>query len=194
VIRGDGYYEVAGGDRTFSRIHLWWCLSSGARGFIYGNENVWPWPVTALASLTTYPFSNADFNSICNAFTGLNNWHKLVPDTASAMVTAGRGTHAAEFVSGGSGGQYTTGNVYVTGSVTADKTLAVIYIPSNVTITVNGGALLAGYAAKWMDPATGATSMATIASTYNNASANSLGGADWVLVLATPPYATWTIP
>ena len=194
VVRGDGYYEVAGGDRTFSRIHLWWCLSSGARGFIYGNENVWPWPTTALGSLAAYPFSNTDFNNICDAFTGLNNWHQLVPDTASAMLTAGRGTRAAELVSGGSGGQYTSGNTYVTGSVTADKTLAVIYIPSNATVTVNGAALNAGYGAKWMDPVTGATSAATIASTYNHPGANSAGGADWVLTLATPPYATWTVP
>ena len=194
VIRGDGYYEVAGGDRTFSRIHLWWCLSSGARGFIYGNENIWPWPVTALGLLASYPFSNTDFGNICNAFSGLQNWHKLVPDTSSLLVTAGRGTHAAEFVSGGSGGQYASGNVYVSASRTADKTLAVIYIPSNVTITVDAAQLATGYGAKWMDPLTGATSAATIASTYNNAAANSAGDHDWVLTLAVPPYATWAVP
>ena len=192
MIHGDGIYDTDGpGPAPQPDLVV---SVAGARGFIYGNENIWPWPTTALASMTSFPFSNTDFGTICNAFTGLVNWHKLVPDTPSAMVTAGRGTHAAEFVSGGSGGQYTSGNTYVSASVTADKTLAVIYIPSNVTITVNGGAILAGYGAKWMDPVTGATTTATIASTYNHPGTNSQGGADWVLILAVPPYATWTVP
>lgn len=195
VIRGDGYYEVAGGNQAFMRQNLWWCLSSGARGYIYANENTWPWPTTALASMQTYPFSNTDFKAACDAFTGMHGWNQLIPDTGSAMVTAGRGTRIAEITpSGGSGTPYTSGNVYVTASVTADKTLAVIYIPSNVTITVNAAAVNAGYGAKWIDPVTGAATTATPASTYSHAGTNSAGGADWVLTLATPPYATWTVP
>ena len=193
VIHGDGIYDTDAAPDLHRNL-LWWYLSSGARGVIYGREAIWSWAPTALAKLTTNPVDNTLFGAVMNAFSGLNNWHKLVPDTTSSLVTAGRGTHAAEFTSGGGGGQYSSGNVYVSASVTADKTLAVIYIPSSVTITVNGGAMLAGFGAKWMDPFTGATSVATIASTFSNAAANSGGTHDWVLVLATPPYATWAVP
>jgi len=56
--------------------------------------------------------------------------------------------------------------------------------------------MAAGYGAKWMDPVTGATTTATVASTYNSTAQgnNSAGDPDWVLILASPPYATWTVP
>jgi len=194
-IRGDGFYDNDSVGQAFNRGLLWWALSSGARGFIYGREAIWSWPPTALAALTTNPVDNTDFNNICNAFATLMDWNKLVPDTASALVTAGRGTHAAEFVSGGSGGSYSSGNTYVTASKTPSGSLAVIYIPNAAAaITVNGALMAAGYGAKWMDPVTGATTSATIGATYTHAGANSAGGADWVLILASPPYATWTAP
>jgi hypothetical protein len=196
VMWGDGHYDQGTANRSFMRNMLWWALSSGARGFCYGSEAIYPWTASpsSLALLTTNtPFDNSDWNSIWSAFTGLTGWNKLVPDTSSALVTAGRGTHAAMLTSGG-GPEYTGGNTYVTASKVADGSLAVIYLPSNSTITVNNALMATGFGAKWMDPVTGATSTATIASTYSNASANSVGEADWVLVLASPPYATWTVP
>jgi hypothetical protein len=183
---GDGYYEAAGGARDYMRGLVWWCLSSGSRGFSYANENIWPWAPTSLGVMSSYPFMATDIGNIWAAFGSLKDWNKLVPDTSSALVTAGRGTHSSEFVSGGSGGLYTSGNTYVTASITPGGTLAVIYIPSNVTITVNGSLMQAGYTANWMDPATGTKTAATIASTYNHPGTNSLGGADWVLVLQAP--------
>jgi hypothetical protein len=47
-----------------------------------------------------------------------------------------------------------------------------------------------------MDPVTGATTTATVGSSYNSTAqgANSQGDPDWVLILASPPYATWTVP
>lgn len=193
VIHGDGIYDT---DATpdLHRNLIWWYLSSGARGVIYGREAIWPWPTTALAALTTSAIDSTIFGHACQALAGLTNWHLLVPDTSSALVTAGRGTRATELVSGGGATSYSSGNSYVSASKTPAGDLAVIYIPSNATITVNGSLMNSGYGAKWMDPFTGATSTATIASTYNNAAANSGGAHDWVLVLAVPPYATWTAP
>jgi Protein of unknown function (DUF4038)/Putative collagen-binding domain of a collagenase len=193
IIHGDGIYDTDAAPDLHRNL-LWWYVSSGARGVIYGREAIFPWGTTSLNALTTNFIDNTLFKAVMNAFTSLEGWHLLVPDTSSALVTAGRGTHAAEFVSGGGGGQYSSGNTYVSASRTPDGSLAIIYIPSNVTITVNGGLMNAGYAAKWMDPFTGDTSTATIASTYNNPATNSGGAHDWVLVLAVPPYATWSAP
>jgi hypothetical protein len=198
VLKMDGYYDGQGAitesDELFMRKWAWWSLSSGARGTLYGDNVLHKWPTNALSLLTSNPFSATSLPAIWNAFSGLQGWNRLVPDTSSALVTAGRGTRDTPTAPSSSPSVYLGGNTYVTASKTADNTLAVIYIPSNVTVTVNGGLLNPGYGAKWIDPASGAQTTATIASTYNNASANSAGDNDWVLVLASPPYATWTVP
>jgi len=190
VLHSDGYYDQGnGGDNTyrdFNRILQWWSLSSGSRGFLYGRESIYGWDTSALANLTNNEFDNSDLNIIWNTFGALPGWHLLVPDTGSTLVTAGRGTHAPQIQSGGAGTQYTGGNTYVTASITPGGTLAVIYIPSNATITVNGALMVSGYTAHWIDPVSGATTAATIAPTYNHPGTNSLGEADWLLVLRGP--------
>jgi len=187
VLHSDGYYDQGNaGDntyRSFCRNLLWWSLSSGSRGFLYGREAIYGWDTSALTNLTNNTFDNSDLNTIWNTFASLPGWHLLVPDTGSTLVTAGRGTHKAMIASGGAGTQYTGGNTYVTAGITADGTLAVIYIPSNATITVSDTQMAKPYVAKWIDPVNGAVTTATKASTYNHSGTNSAGAADWLLVL-----------
>jgi hypothetical protein len=100
-------------------------------------------------------------------------------------------------VSGGSGTAYTgTSDAYVTASRTPTGSLAVIYMSHASSITVDQTRMAAGYGAKWYDPASGAVQSATPGTTYNSAPLgnNSAGDPDWVLVLASPPYATWATP
>lgn len=206
VCRMDGWYDNEGSATTeavglFGRKSLWWSLSSGSRGYMYGNNDVFQWPANVIANGTVSSTPGSQYmqplaiKAILDAFGSFNGWHLLIPDTASALVTAGRGTRSTEFAAAtDSTHQYTGGNTYVTASKTADGALAVIYIPSNVTITVNNALMTSGFGAKWVDPASGATSAATIASTYNNPAVNSAGDHDWVLLLAVPPYATWAVP
>ena len=88
------------------------------------------------------------------------------------------------------GNTYQGGNNYVSASKTADGTLAVIYIPTNATITVNGALMASGYSATWVDPASGARTAATIASTYSHAGANS-ASPDWVLACTSREVTPW---
>jgi len=206
VCRMDGWYDAEGTALTeatalFGRKNIWWSLSSGSRGYMYGNNDIYTWPANIIANGTTSNTPGAQYvqplamKAMFDTFAGFRSWHQLIPDTASALVTAGRGTKATDTVNSlNAFQQYTGGNTYVTASKTADSTMAVIYIPSNVTITVNGGLMAPGYSAKWVDPANGAITTATIASTYNNPAANSAGDHDWVLTLSVPPYATWAVP
>ena len=193
VVHGDGFYDT-GAIQPFMRNLVWWALSSGSRGFSYGREAIWPWATTSLAALTTNNTDNTDLKIFWNTFASFTGWHLLAPDTGSVLVTAGRGTHSSELTSGGGGGQYAGGNTYVSAGKTADGKLAVIYIPSNVTVTVDGSQMAAGYTATWVDPASGAASPATIASTYSHAGTNSAGAADWLLVLQVPNVATTPPP
>lgn len=185
VIWGDGHFEQdSTPDRKVMRDLIWWAFTSGARGHIYGSEGTWAWGSGAAANLTdTVP--NTDLGNYWDTFTSFTNWHQLVPDTNSSFVTAGRGTHAAALASGGGGGEYNSSDPqdqYVTASITPDGTLAVVYFPVDQTITVDDTELGAGYTATWVDPTNGATSSATIASTYSPTGTNALGGADWLLV------------
>jgi hypothetical protein len=187
VMWGDGHFDQdTTADRKVMRDLTWWTFSSGGRGQIFGSEGTWAWLSGALANLTSETFPNTDMGGIWDLFTGFTNWHQLVPDTDSSFVTAGRGTKS-DYVtsSGGGGGEYNSSDTqatYVTAAITADGTLAVVYFPVDQTITVDDTELAAGYTATWVDPINGATSSATIASTYSPTGNNSLGGPDWLLV------------
>jgi hypothetical protein len=209
VALGDGYFYVntsnsydSTADRA-ARQELWWVFASGARFYNFGSEGIWQWDTNAAAQTTGEYLYTTQAGKIRAAIEGLTGWHKLIPDTSNLLVTAGRGTRATQFASGGAGGQYepSTANSYVAASRVADGTLALIYMPAHTTITIDQSKLTAGYGAKWLDPVSCVTTAATVGGTYNSATAgpggtgtNSAGDPDWVLVLATPPYATWAVP
>ena len=199
VIQGDGYFYQGNNayQSTFDRAirqDAWHAISSGARGIIHGSESIWQYQSTALAASSTdwYYVNNA--GNIRTLMESLPNWQNLIPDTSSLLVTAGRGTHATTFASGGSGGQYepATTDSYVSASRTAAGDLAVIYMSHGSTITIDQTKMAGGagnYTATWVDPVTCATSAATPGSTYNSTAKgnNSQGDADWVLVLQAQP-------
>jgi hypothetical protein len=196
-ITADGTFLNTGGlsgltDKQLLRRQVWWAISSGAKGVQVGDNNVWTWSATALTETQTNTFYTAVVPAIATYVRSLPNWHKLIADTSSQLVTAGRGTHASPLVSGGSGGQYLSDtDSYVTASRTADGTLAVIYMSHGSTITIDESKMVAGYTATWVDPKTCATSATTPGPTYNSTAkgTNSDGQNDWVLVLAAPSTA-----
>jgi Protein of unknown function (DUF4038)/Putative collagen-binding domain of a collagenase len=201
----DGVYygdALPGGNHQpqMHRNLVWWALSSGACGFSVGGNGVWQWTSASPGYVTSDPtgtFMTSIVGKIVSLFAGLTGWQKLRPDTANALVTSGRGSQSAPLVSGGSAVAYTgTSDAYVTAAFAADGSLAVIYMSHAATITINQAKMTPGYGAYWVDPQTGVKTSTTAGSSYNSASpgSNSAGEADWVLVLAAPPYATWTVP
>jgi hypothetical protein len=204
-VKMDGWYDNQWGGQTstesvelYGRKWIWWALSSGSRGALYGNGDLFDWPTGTLASgiVGATPGSlyvqPAALNTAWTALASLPGWHQLVPDTSSALVTAGRGTRVTSFGAGSGSSStalYLGGNTYVTASRTPDggsgSSLAVIYIPAATTITIDQTKMVSGYTATWVDPASGATSSATPGSTFNSTAkgTNSAGDHDWVLVL-----------
>jgi hypothetical protein len=215
VLWGDGWYDAgpyeAGSitvqdSRDYMRTLVWWGLTSGSRGYIYGrgqgDTDLWAWNAGASATLTTNTFDNSDLDSIWNAFAALPGWHALAPDAGGSLVTGGRGDPLALFPSesdylytGFTGGSNAGDgqNYYVTASVTPDGTLAVAYLPDATgaqnggPVTIDESRLPGGYAASWMDPVTGALAGTAPGSSYSTDALNSVGGNDWVLVLQGPP-------
>ncbi len=178
----DGWWDNG---NDFMRNQSWWALSSGSRGHHYGNAGTISYTQSGfIADLATDTdgINQGTYWTIFEAFPG---WWKLVPDTSSKLVTAGRGTHIAPIASAGTIYDGSSPNTYVSASLAPDGTLAVIYNPAanSQTITVNGALMVAGYTASWVDPANGTTTNAGIHSTYTQASTNSVGEHDWLLVL-----------
>lgn len=209
VVHMDGWFDNQWGGHTpsetielYGRKWVWWVLSSGSRGIMYGQEEAHRWPSGCIADgyISASPGSQfiqpAALNTAWEAFMALDGWHLLAPDTGSTLVTAGRGTRASEFGAGAGSSNtnlYVGGNTWVTASFTADGALAVAYIPTGRTVTVDDSHVTAGYASTWVDPASGATSTATSggsagARTFDSSAKgnNSAGDGDWVLVLQGP--------
>jgi hypothetical protein len=114
-----------------------------------------------------------------------------VPDQNHTLVTAGYGTYS------------TSGNVsandYATAARTPDGTLAMAYLPTLRTVTVNLAQMAGPVTAQWFDPTNGAYTTPSGSPFTNSGSRqftppgnNHDGDGDWVLVLTattdvTPP-------
>jgi hypothetical protein len=187
---GDGYFYTDGGtgiptDQYMEQM-AWWTIASGGRGLTGTSNNVWPWSDASLTDSETENWYAHTAPAIVAALTALPQWWQLMPDTNSTLVTSGRGTHA----SGITTGAYYAGGTddYVAASyVPADggSPLAVIYCAQAFSITIDQSVMAPGYAAYWVDPASGAKSPATAGSAYSSSDPgnNSAGYPDWVLVL-----------
>lgn len=204
VMRGDGYYYdgTTAGDQL-ARQHTWWALSSGSRGFfggIFSGQAGWG---SAWASdMTTGSYQGSAgsgwISKIITFFSGLNGHHRLIPDTGNVFLTAGRGTRATAYTSGqGSTPSYSgTSDTYVSGSITPQGDLALIYWGrgASSTITVNPALMNPNAAAAYVDPASCALTPTTAGTTYARPSGvNSAGDHDWALLL-TAPAATLLPP
>ena len=200
VVWGDGNYLGSSHTAPQTDAHMeqnliWWALTSGACGISTGDNDTFAWSSSASGYVTSKAFYNTTMPAITSFWNGLTGWQKLRPDSTSALVTSGRGTQTPAIST--TGAPYTTNNDnYVTAAYAADGSLAVIYCGVPFSITINQAKMTPGYGAYWVDPMTGAKTATTAGSAYNSGPLgnNSGGFADWALVLAAPPYATWQVP
>lgn len=188
----EAHYEFeelynAYGSPEVMRRQAYWSLLSGACGQFMGNHFTWQFLAGWQTNMDTT--GSLQMQNVKSLFES-HRWYDLVPDQNHTLVTSGYGTYAT-------GGSLTNNN-YATAARTADGTLALVYMPTVRTITVNMSRFSVPVMAKWFDPASGV--YATIAgSPFTNASSrtftptgtNSGGVGDWVLVLepvdSSPP-------
>ena len=176
ALLGETHYEAYPRvTNLYLRSQTAWALTSGSPGDFYGSESVWDTAPTPAALNTT---AVAQISALRAAFARLDGWQRLRPDYASAFITSGRGTKA------GDTGEYFSGNTYVTGGVTDDGTLAVVYLPDATrSITLNTGLIGSGFTARWVDPTNGTSHPTGAAASYAQPVANAAGDHDWFLVL-----------
>jgi hypothetical protein len=166
------------------RRQEYWSLLSGATGQLWGNHYTWQ-----------FICPQRDNNGDCvggwkdqldttgvaelgyvNELFGPRRWYDLVPDQAHTVVTDGLGTYGTDD--------------YVTAARTPNGTLAIAYVPSSRTITVDLSNFSAPVTARWYDPTAG-TFTSIAGSPFANAGdqqfttpgTNGAGQDDWVLLL-----------
>jgi hypothetical protein len=172
------------------RMEEYWSMTSGACGQLYGNGYTWrfrPAGDTSLwadwkSHLQTPGLLQMKYNGL---FFGLEKWYELIPDQNHNILVSGYGTFNNNNVD-------IIKNDYATAAYTLDGTLAIIYIPSARTVTVNLGKLKGQVSAQWYDPA-GNTFVTVKGSPFANRNKhdfvtpgkNSDGDEDFVLLLKT---------
>lgn len=190
VLLGESNYEGTnntGGPNTTNetlRRQILWALTSGAAGEFSGTQD-WlfysgwqgrlddAW-ATQEQKLRTY-------------WQSLDNWQLLVPDDKNHVVTAGRGTQIMQDSS-----LDVLQNNYVTAAQTPDKSVTVVYVPTDTgdtnarTITLDLTKLPASYTATWVDPTDATQSQPAIIDVSGNVTTPGLhadGTRDWLLVI-----------
>src|SRR5207247_4793672 len=127
----------------------YWSLLSGATGQLFGNRYAWQFLcsqrdadgncVGGWKDQLASPGATQMANVV--ALLSSRRWYELVPDQDHTVVTSGYGSFGADD--------------YVTAARTPDGTLAMAFVPSARTITVDLGTLSGPVTARWYDPTNG---------------------------------------
>ena len=168
------------------RRQEYWSILSGATGQLYGNHYTWQFICderdaegNCLGGWKDQLDSPGaiQMGYLTALFSPLA-WYNLVPDQDHTLVTAGFGTFGADD--------------YVTAARTPDGTLAMAYMPTASTVTVDMSQLSGPVTARWYDPAAGTFTDIT-GSPFDNVgsldfttpgdNADGAGNEEWVLVL-----------
>jgi hypothetical protein len=183
LVWADGYYDEnsGAGNNLLYRQEVGWALTSGSRGSVYGAEAVWSWASGSLSAARHPGPAARQMVAAWKAVSRLHHWYRLVPDFGSGKILRGdRGTRIS------SDDPYTKPtNDYITGSITQDGSLALIYLPRGGTAHVTwGGMAKHDRTARWLDPTNGNLRHAKAGrSSYTAPRVNAAGQPDWYLVL-----------
>ena len=154
-------------------------MLSGATGQFYGNHHTWQFLPDWKSHIDTAGSKQVGY--LVKLLAG-RRWWQLVPDQAHTLLTSGYGTFTSD------------GNVqssdYATAARTPDGRLAIAYLPTVRTVTIDTSELAANVVARWYDPSAGTYTSAV--PTAKNGSTSSFrppdqnrgGDGDWVLVFS----------
>jgi hypothetical protein len=196
AIMGEANYETENNTGALSspandfitRQQMWYAMTSGAAGHIFGNGHVNHFDSSYQSNLDTVATAQVKYlNQLFNQYP----WWTLTPDNSHALVTAGFGTY-----NGSNGNMYNA--TYATASWDGAN-YALTYTPASTTLTVDMAKFSKAVTARWYDPTNGSYQVVS-GSPFANAGTrgfatpgtNSAGANDWVLVLSTTAPASPT--
>ncbi|WP_278235249.1 DUF4038 domain-containing protein [Isoptericola sp. AK164] len=178
ALLGESNYEGennTGGPPTTTetlRRQVLWAITSGSPGDVYGTDD-WEFLPGWQGRLSS---EGAEQVARIRGVVASLPWWTLVPDTGE-LLTGGVGGDPEAF------DQLETD--LATASVSPGGDLALVYVPTERTITLDVGRLVDGARAWWVDPTTGEATETVPDGSITTPGANSAGDHDWLLVLGT---------
>ena len=196
-----------GGSANNLRRQAYWAMLSGATGQIYGSAYTWRLEKGWETKLDSPGAIQLGY--LKDLFAS-RNWNDLIPDQTHSLMTSGYHSLAgsigkfADYVGKDCSGvgrifaslKERTGfgsiatNTYATAARTPDGSLAIAYLPSIRTITVDMSKLSGPTEARWYDPTNGrylevqGSPFANVGSKqFTPPGNNGAGDGDWILVL-----------
>ncbi len=156
------------------RRQVLWAVTSGSPGDIFGTDD---WEFLPGWQDRLRSEGALQVSRLRDVVAALP-WWTLVPDDGRLLT-------------GGAGGEEEAWDqlesTLATAAVSPDGDLALVYVPTERTITLALDELAPGSGAQWVDPSTGTAVPAPLAETMTTPGANSAGDQDWLLVLGTHP-------
>ncbi len=171
--------SFAYGSPQILRRQEYWTMLSGVTGQFYGNHYTWQFISDWKKNLDTV--GSAQMTLMRNLFIQ-RAWYRLIPDQHHTVVTTGYGT----FTSSGN----LSDSDYATAARTPDGSLAMVYVPTLRTITVDMSKMSGRTLARWYDPTNGRYTTISGSPFANRGMKeftppgnNGSGDGDWILVL-----------
>ncbi|MEG3614431.1 DUF4038 domain-containing protein [Isoptericola haloaureus] len=164
-----------GGEPTTTetlRRQVLWAITSGSPGDVYGSDD-WEFLPGWQERLRS---QGAEQVARVRDVVASLPWWTLQPDPGR-LLTGG--------ADGDAGATDQLGSDRATAAVSPDGDLALVYVPTDRTITLDVERLAAGAGAWWVDPTTGEPAPATPAGSMTTPGPNAAGDGDWLLVLGT---------
>jgi hypothetical protein len=173
-------YEYERGETTqFLRRQAYWALLGGSSGHFFGNRDIWMMNKNWPNALDT---PGNESMQLFHAFVRSIPWYTLQPDWMHSFFPSGRGNFNA--------GTHPGGEDYATGAASRDSALAILYMPTHRTVSINLERFSAPVKVKWFDPSTGLYT--EIKEEFKNSGVaylappsklNGKGFEDWVLIV-----------
>ena len=148
-----------------------WTLTSGGSGNFYGSDD-WEFLPGWQDRLDSPGLAEA--RRMWTLIEGLQ-WWRLVPDTDQRLVTSGAGDCSPGDVD-------VLDRDCLTAAKSAEGDLAVIFVPTARSLTVDSTELKPDTTFEWVDPVSGARLPAGTQATYATPGTNAGGDTDWLLV------------
>lgn len=168
------------GTPSILRREEYWTMLSGGVGQFYGNAYTWSFKAGWQTHLDTPGVAQL---KLWKEFFAALPWQDLTPDQKHTILTAGFGTY-------GTFETRVSQSDYATAASLPDGTLAVVYMPTARTITIDMEAFHRSMRARWFDPAIGKYHEVSASPFANRGhhqftppGKNHDGDTDWVLLL-----------
>lgn len=186
ALLGEANYEgennVPGSPPTTNetlRRQALWALTSGSPGTFFGSSD-WKFAPWWEGRLDTQAVRQLQ---AIRDFFAARRWWSLVPDEGADLVTAGRGTEMTHDDPAAS----VLDSDYATVARAADRSWAVVYVPTERTLTLDLSRMAGPSAVAWVDPAAAGRPQARAvidpAARVTTPGPNSDGGRDWLLLV-----------